>query len=377
MKNGEQSRKKSGVLTGIVGIILNIFLFCGKIVVGTISGAISITADAFNNLSDAGSSVISLLGFFMADKKPDKEHPFGHGRMEYIAGLFVSVLIILMGFELAKSSIDKILHPSAVEWSNALVIVLVASVVIKLIMFGYNRYFGRKIDSATLIAASIDSVSDSIATTVVLLSLIIAKYFGVMIDGYAGLAVSAFILFAGIRSIKETIDPLLGRRPDAEFVMKIKETVLSFDQIIGIHDLIVHDYGPGERMVSLHGEVSQDSDLVQIHEVIDACERRIREELDCEVVIHMDPIADNDEETLTHKAKVAEIVKEYNSAITIHDFRMVNGTERKNLVFDAVVPIGLKESDDDIKKGLSDLITGRMPGCYPVIDIDREYTEIM
>lgn len=376
MDNNSKERKKKGVLAGAVGIALNLFLFGGKITVGMLSGAISIVADAFNNLSDAGSSIISLIGFSMADKKPDKDHPFGHGRMEYVAGLFVSVLIILMGFELARNSFDKILHPTEVVWSSALAIVLGVSIVVKLTMFAYNRVLGKKVQSSTLIATSIDSLSDSIATTVVFVALIIANRTGIKIDGYAGLLVSVFILFAGIKSIKETINPLLGLRPDPEFVDQIRKTVLSFDEIIGIHDLVVHDYGPGRRMVSLHGEVAQDSNLVKIHEIIDECERKIRDELQCEVVIHMDPIANNDEETMALKEEIAALVKQYNEHITIHDFRLVNGDSHRNLVFDAVIPMDVKAANENIKKDLIKIIKDQYPDCDAIIDIDREYAEI-
>ena len=366
-------RKKYGTLTGIVGIILNILLFTGKFIAGTVSGAISITADAFNNLSDAGSSIISLAGFQMADKKPDPDHPFGHGRMEYISGLFVSVLIIIMGFELAKGSISKIISPSDVDDSMLAIVVLGVSILVKLYMFAYNRIYGRKINSASMKATATDSISDSIATTVVLICILITRYTGLNIDGYAGMAVSCFILLAGFKSIKETIDPLLGKQPDAEFVGRIRDIVMSYDEIIGVHDLVVHDYGPGRRMITLHGEVAEDGDFIGLHDAVDRCERELHDTLGCEAVIHMDPISVNDERVLSMKQAVREMIAEYDNTITIHDFRVVDGNTHINVIFDAVIPISSSKTPAQVKAEM-EAIVAKLPGnCIGVINIDMEY----
>ncbi len=368
-------RKKYGMLTGIVGIFLNVILFAGKFIAGTISGAISITADAFNNLSDAGSSFISLIGFQMADKKPDPDHPFGHGRMEYVTGMLVSVLIILMGFELGKTSFGKILHPSDIDGSMIAIIVLVVSIAVKVYMHFYNRIYGKKINSASMKATAMDSLSDSIATTVVLISIIVAKCTGLNIDGFAGLAVSAFILFAGIKSMTETITPLLGQAPDPEFVADIHDIVLSHPEIVGIHDLVVHDYGPGRVMISLHGEVSEDGNINELHDVIDICEKELHDKLGCSAIIHMDPVSVNNERVDGLKSQILAKIKEYNDKITIHDFRVVDGPTHTNIIFDAVIPIQCEDTPEQVKKKMEEIVESLPGKCFGVVSIDREYTE--
>lgn len=368
-------RKKYGTLTGITGIVLNVFLFIGKFIAGSISGAISIMADAFNNLSDAGSSVISLAGFMMADKKPDSDHPFGHGRMEYISGLFVSVLIIMMGFELGKTSVSKIISPEMPSESILAIIIPAAAILVKLYMFAYNRIYGRRINSASMKATALDSISDVVATSVVLISILLTKFFGINIDGYAGLAVSVFILITGIKSIKETVDPLLGKKPDPEFVNRIRDIVMSYDEIIGIHDLVVHDYGPGRCMISLHGEVSEEGNLVELHDAIDRCERELHETLGCEAVIHMDPISVNDERVISMRNAVTQMIHEYDDKITIHDFRVVDGKTHTNVIFDAVIPAGSDKSPQEVKEAMQRIVAGLPGNCIGVIDIDMEYAE--
>lgn len=368
-------RRKYGTLTGIVGIVLNIMLFTGKFIAGTISGAISITADAFNNLSDAGSSLISLMGFQMADKKPDPDHPFGHGRMEYVTGLLVSILIILMGFELAKTSINKIIHPTAVDDSILAVIILIAAIVVKIYMYIYNRIYGRKINSASMRATSMDSLSDSIATTVVLLSILFTRFTHVNVDGYTGAAVSLFILFAGVKSIKETIDPLLGQAPDPEYVKRIFEIVMAHEEIIGIHDLVVHDYGPGRCMISLHGEVSEDGNINVLHDVIDNCERELHSQLGCEATIHMDPVSVNNAKVDGLKAEIKKRISEYDSKITIHDFRVVDGTTHTNIIFDAVIPMDSKKNENEVRTTIENIVKSLPGNCLGVINIDRQYAE--
>lgn len=368
-------RKKYGMLTGILGIILNVILAVGKFIAGILSGSISIMADAFNNLSDAGSSVISLLGFCMADKKPDHDHPFGHGRMEYIAGLFVSLLIMVMGFELAKSSIEKIIHPKDVEAGLVSIVILIIAIIVKIYMHLYNRIYGARIDSASMKATAVDSLSDTIATTVVLISIIISHYTGINIDGYAGVLVSLFIFYAGIRSVKETVDPLLGQAPDKDFVQSIREIVAKYPEIIGIHDLIVHDYGPGRRIISLHGEVSEEGDIVILHDIIDRCERELSESLGCMATIHMDPITLNDERVDALRFAILEDIKKFDSKVTIHDFRVVDGPNQTNIIFDAVLPNTSRKTEKQLKEELDRIIKSLPGNCAGVITIDRQFSD--
>lgn len=368
-------RKKYGMLTGILGIILNVILAVGKFVAGILSGSISIMADAFNNLSDAGSSVISLLGFCMADKKPDHDHPFGHGRMEYIAGLFVSLLIMVMGFELAKSSIEKIIHPKDVEAGLVSIVILIIAIIVKIYMHLYNRIYGARIDSASMKATAVDSLSDTIATTVVLISIIISHYTGINIDGYAGVLVSLFIFYAGIRSVKETVDPLLGQAPDKDFVQSIREIVAKYPEIVGIHDLIVHDYGPGRRIISLHGEVSEEGNIVILHDIIDRCERELSESLGCMATIHMDPITLNDERVDALRFAILEDIKKFDSKVTIHDFRVVDGPNQTNIIFDAVLPNTSRKTEKQLKEELDRIIKSLPGNCAGVITIDRQFSD--
>ncbi len=370
----ESVRGAYGVLCGIVGIVLNLCLFLLKIAAGTLSGSIAITADAFNNLSDAGSSVITLLGFRLSAKKPDEDHPFGHGRSEYIAGLIVSMLIIIVGVELVQSSYGKIVSPSTDTSFGILpLIILILSILIKLYMAYYNKSVGKKIGSAALKATATDSLSDSIATSVVLICTLITKFTSVNIDGYCGLAVALFIIYAGINAAKETINPLLGQMPSREFVEKIEALVLSYDQVTGIHDLIVHDYGPGRVMISLHAEVSDKADLLATHDIIDNIERELKETLGCAAVIHMDPIASDDEETNQLRESILSLVKTFDERLSIHDFRMVKGDTHTNLIFDIVLPHDMLLTEDEIKKKLSELIRKELSGTYyTVITVDRQ-----
>ena len=283
-----------GRLCGLVGIGLNLLLFGGKLFAGTVSGSVAVTADAFNNLSDAGSSVVTLLGFQLAGKKPDPQHPFGHGRIEYISGLVVSGLILLMGVELGNSSVEKILHPEAVDFSLLAMGILVASIAVKLYMYLYNRRIGRRISSAAMEATATDSLSDAIATTAVLAAMLVGRFTDLMIDGWVGLVVACFILFSGYQAAKETLWPLLGQPPEQELVERIQQMVLSHPPICGIHDLVVHDYGPGRMMVSLHAEVPAHGDILELHDVIDTAEMELKRTLHCDAVIHMDPIITDD-----------------------------------------------------------------------------------
>ncbi|MBQ5322266.1 MAG: cation transporter, partial [Oscillospiraceae bacterium] len=355
-------------------IVINVLLFGGKFLAGTLSGSVAVTADAFNNLSDAGSSAISLIGFRLASQKPDPGRPFGHGRFEYVASLIISMIIILMGFELGKDSVGKIIDPVAVEYSALTFAILGVSILAKFYMFVYNRAVGKKIDSSTLKATATDSISDTVSTFAVLVSAVLCEAFDIMIDGWVGLVVAGFIMFAGISSAKETIDSLLGTPPDEEFCKKIQDIVLSHEGMIGIHDMIVHNYGPGRVFISLHAEVPSDGNFVAIHDTIDNIEHDIMNETGCLATIHMDPVDVNDEETAKMKAKVADIIKETDPVITFHDFRMVSGPTHTNVIFDIVVPHDYKLTDNEIAKVIADKIHSHDERYFAVIDVDKDFT---
>lgn len=362
-----------GVLCGAVGIVLNLILFGIKIFAGFISGSVAIAADAFNNLSDAGSSVITMIGFRMAGRKPDPEHPFGHGRIEYVTGLIVSFLIILMGFELGKSGFEKIISPVPVEYNRITVIILIVSIIIKLYMYLYNKKTGERISSQAMNATAMDSFTDSISTCVVLLTMLLSEYAGIQVDGWCGLLVAAFILYSGITSAKDTIEPLLGSRPDKEFVDKIAEYACSYPQILGVHDLIVHDYGPGRMMVSFHAEVPADGDILEVHDLIDNIEAKLREILSCEAVIHMDPIAVDDEKTNEMKEIVKTLTEQMGSDLQMHDFRMVEGPTHTNLIFDVVIPYDFHMKDEEVVNELKTEIQALKGNYFAVINVDKPY----
>ena len=366
-------RQAYGQLCGAVGIGLNLLLFAGKLFAGTISGSIAITADAFNNLSDAGSSVVTLLGFRLAGRKPDPEHPFGHGRMEYISGLAVAGLILLMGVELGKSSLKKILSPEEIVSSPLVLAILAVSVAVKLYMFYYNRSIGKKIKSAAMSATATDSLSDAVSTTAVLIATLVGQFTGLNIDGWVGLLVALFILFSAYKAAKETLSPLLGQTPDPEFVDRIEQIVLSYPEVLNIHDLIVHDYGPGRMMISLHAEVSADGDLLQLHDVIDNAEHRLKKELGCMAVIHMDPIITNDAHTDALRMAVAEKVKAIDPRLTIHDFRTVPGSTHTNLIFDVVVPYDVKLTADEVRRRIGALVKELDENYFAVVQVDNSY----
>ena len=369
-------RSSYGVLCGGFGIFLNILLFIGKFLAGTLAKSVSITADAFNNLADAGSSIITLLGFRLARQKPDTKHPFGHGRIEYIAGLLVSAAIILMGFELAKSSISKIISPEPIEFSVLTAAILVCSILVKLYMVFYNKSIGKKIKSATLGATALDSCSDCIATSVVLVSSLIAHFFKINIDGYCGVLVAAFVIYSGIRALQETITPLLGQAPDREFIERIQKLIEEFPEITGIHDLIVHDYGPGRLMISLHAEmpVYEDSDIFAMHDIIDNAERLLSKELECLVTIHLDPTRSNDEKVAELKAKTVNVLHRISPELSLHDFRVVPGPTHTNLIFDVVIPFDLKLKEDEITEKLNSAVSEWDDAkYYVVVSFDRPY----
>lgn len=367
-------RKAYGILCGAVGIGFNVLLFLGKFFAGTLSGSIAITADAFNNLSDAGSSFVTLLGFQLAGQKPDPEHPFGHGRIEYLSGLVVSVLILLMGLELARSSLDKILHPEPVDFSPLVVVILCVSIAVKLYMAFYNRRLGKKLNSSAMEATSADSLSDSAATTAVLVATLVGHFTGWMIDGWCGILVAAFILWSGFNAAKDTLDPLLGTPPTAEFVEEIRQIVMAHKTILGIHDLIVHDYGPGRVMISLHAEVSASENVMDLHDEIDNVESELKKKLGCEAVIHMDPIVTDDGITQETRKKVAALVRCIDNQISIHDFRMVAGPTHTNVIFDAVVPFGFRLSDSEVVEKIQAAVRTLDGNYFAVVTVDRSYT---
>lgn len=362
-----------GSLCSIVGILLNIIAFAGKYIAGILSNSISITADAFNNLTDAASSIITLFGFRLSGKNPDPDHPFGHGRVEYLSGLAVSIMIFVMGFELLKSSIDKIMHPEPMEPSLLVGGIMVASILIKFYMAYYNSVIGKKIDSAAMKSVATDSISDTISTFVVLVSMIFYYITDINIDPYAGLLVSCLILYAGYNSAKETISPLLGQSPDPDFVSAIEEIVRQQEHIVGIHDLMVHDYGPGRVFVSLHAEVPGNEDIYMLHDEIDNAERALQERLRCQAVIHMDPVSTDDEELNTLKETVIDIVREIDFDFSIHDFRMVPGTTHNNLIFDLVVPANYKMTYEEVNKLAKEAVENKCEGCFAVITVEQSY----
>lgn len=365
-------RQAYGMLCGAVGIFLNLCLFAGKFAAGTLSHSIAITADAFNNLSDAGSSIITLIGFRMAGQKPDPDHPFGHGRIEYISGLLVSVIILLMGLELLKSSVTKILHPETPAFSPVVLLVLIASILVKYYMFLYNKKLGKKLDSAAMAATAADSFSDMLATAVVLLSTLAAHFTGLAIDGWCGFLVGLFICYAGYTAAKDTISPLLGQAPDKAFVQQINDTVMAHEGILGVHDLIVHNYGPGRILISLHAEVPADGDILALHDLIDTIEHELHNTLNCHAVIHMDPVQVGDEETARKKEMVREILAEIDPALTMHDFRIVAGPTHTNLIFDVAAPYSFPLSDEALIREINGRVQAKAPGCFTVIEVDQQ-----
>jgi len=365
-------RQAYGILCGIVGICFNILLFAGKFAAGAISRSIAITADAFNNLSDAGSSIITLIGFKMAGQKPDPDHPFGHGRIEYISGLLVAVIILIMAFELIKSSFIKIIHPEESVYSPLIVVILIVSILVKFYMSFYNRKIGRKINSAAMLATATDSLSDTLATSVVLVATLVSHFTGAKIDGYGGILVGLFICYAGIQAAKDTISPLLGQAPDPDFVQQIYDLVLSQEGIIGIHDLIVHNYGPGRVLISLHAEVPAEDDVLAMHDRIDLIEHKLQNTLHCSAVIHMDPVCVGDEETIRLKELVSGVIAEIDSYISMHDFRIVKGTTHTNIIFDVVVPFRFKMTDEELISTITAKIQALDASYFAVIEVDKQ-----
>lgn len=363
-------RQQYGLLCGIVGICFNTLLFSCKLAAGLLSHSIAITADAINNLSDAASSVITLLGFRIAGQKADSDHPYGHGRSEYIAGLIVAISILFMAVELLHSSISKIFHPEEVLFSPVIFCILIISIFVKFYMYLYNRNMSKRISSTTLHAAAADSISDAFSTFAVLVTAVISYTCRIHIDGWCGVFVGIIIFINGINTIKDTINPLLGQAPDEAFTQKIRDLVSLYPEVLDIHDLVVHDYGPGRRMISLHAEVPAKGDILALHDTIDNIEKRLQSELYCSAVIHMDPVMNDDAETMSCKAIAESILLEIDPKLTLHDFRIVKGPTHTNLIFDVVVPFGASYTTDALKETVAKKLTEKNASFYSVIEID-------
>ena len=366
-------RGKYAMLSSITGIVVNILLSIFKLIIGIIANSMSIISDALNNVSDAGSSIVTMIGFKMSQKKVDSDHPWGHGRMEYITGFFVDILIILVGFELLKSSIDKIINPELPSISNVTIILLIVAILAKLWLFIFYRKIAKTINSAAIKGTAYDSISDSISTLAVLISAFVAKFARISIDGYVSLLVSIFILITGIKAIKEIIDLLLGQKPDPEFVKEIEEFASKYEEIQGIHDIMVHDYGPGRKIVSFHAEVPANSDILKAHDIIDQMEQDILEKFHCITTIHMDPIVVDDEEINEMRKYTEDFVKSINEKFSIHDFRMTDGGERINLIFDLVIPTDEKVDVEKVVAGIKEEIHKKNNKYYAVIKPEHSY----
>ena len=368
-----ETRGKYGVLSSATGIVVNILLSIVKLFIGIIANSISIISDALNNITDVGSSVVTMIGFKISQKKIDKDHPWGHGRMEYITAFIVDIIILMVGFELLKSSIDKIIHPELPAVNNVTIIILVIAVLTKLWLFLFYKKIAKMIDSNAIKGNAYDSISDSISTLVVLISAVVAKLCGVSIDGYASLIVSVFILFTGYKAIKETVDLLLGMKPDPEFIRDIEEEAKKYDMISGIHDIMVHDYGPGRKIVSFHAEVPADGDICKVHDIIDQMEQDLFEKFNCITTIHMDPIVVDNKEINDMRDFTEKIVKELNSEFSIHDFRMTDGGKRVNLIFDLVVPRDKEYDKEEIIKNVQQKIHEKDNKYFAVIKVETSY----
>lgn len=365
-------RKKYGALSGGIGIFINIILFIMKLFAGIFTSSISVMADAFNNLSDAGSSIVTLVGFKMAEKPADNDHPYGHGRVEYITGLIIAFIILIMGLELLKSSVQKIINPEDVQLTTVSLIILIVSIAAKLWLSVFNRKLGKNINSSAMFAVASDSLNDSVATTVVLISLIIKHFFDMNIDGYAGVIVALFVMRSGYETAKDTLQPLLGKSPDPEFVKNIEDCILSNKKILGIHDMIVHDYGPGQTIISLHAEIPCDIDIMEAHDIIDSAEEKVKNKFNCEITIHMDPIAVNDEFVIDLKEKVFDIISSVDKSIGFHDFRVKKGSVKTNVIFDIEIPFDFMYTDIEIIDIITKKIVEKDEKLCPIIHIDKK-----
>lgn len=369
-------RAAYGKLSGCVGIVCNLLLFAVKFVMGYVTASVAITADAFNNLGDASSGIVSFLGFKMASRPADKEHPYGHARYEYLAGLTVSVMILVIGVELFKESVGKIMNPTPVSFSWVTVGVLALAIGVKLWLALFNKTLGKRINSQTLLATAADSRNDVIATGAVIVATVVSYLTELSLDGYMGLAVAIFILYSGINLVKETLDPLLGKAADEELVEEIRKRIMEYPGVLGTHDLMIHDYGPGRQFGSVHVEVAAEEDVLTSHDMVDNIERDFLGELNLHLIVHMDPIVTKDEAVNDMRHWLAEEVKKIHPELTVHDLRMVPGTTHANMIFDCVVPRGLKETDEEIKEAISALVKETHPHIFCVITIDHSYVSV-
>ena len=366
-------REKYGILCGGFGIFLNVILFALKFIFGTIAASVAMVADAFNNLSDAASSIVQILGFKLASKKPDSQHPFGHGRLEYVSGLAISFFILLMGFELIKSSITKLINPEPQNYNLFSILVMGFAILIKFYMYLYNHQIAKKIDSVTMEATAKDSFSDMISTSVVIVSIIISRITSFPVDGIAGIIVGAFILKTGYEAAKDTIGPLLGNPPSKELVEEIEKELLQHKPIIGMHDLIVHDYGPGRMMISLHAEVPGDMNIFDLHDVIDVAEVMISRKFNCSVVIHMDPIDTNNTRLEELKKILAEELPKIDKNLRFHDVRMVPGPTHTNLIFDVVKPFECALDNEQLIAEINEAVQQRDKSVFCAVTVDAPY----
>lgn len=369
-------RGRVGYLAGIVGIVVNLFLFIIKLAIGIVVSSIAVMADAFNNLSDAASSIITIVGFKLSNLPPDKEHPYGHGRIEYLSALLVAFMVMIVGFQFIKTSIDRIINPKPVVFEWIPFILLLVSISFKVWLSFFNKKLGDKISSSALKATATDALGDVFTTSVVVISLFASRFTYIPIDGYIGVLVAIAILYAGFSLVKETISPLIGEAPDEKLKKSIKDGVLSYEYITGVHDLIVHNYGPGRSMASIHAEFPADINVMAIHEVIDRAERELSEKFELHLVIHMDPVSVETEEIIETRNEVNEIIKDNPSIKSIHDFRIVGKGEKKNLIFDIVVDgskLDKNTTEEDLKHDISDAIKENNPQYNCIITIDKEY----
>lgn len=366
-------RESYGTFASIISILCNLLLCAFKLVVGTISRSVSIQADAFNNLSDAGSNIATLFGFKLANKHPDSDHPYGHGRIEYITGMIIAFLILLVAFTSFKESVIKIIKPEPIIFSIVTLVVLLGSILVKLWMGYFNKYIGKKIDSASLMAASQDSINDVISTLATVISVVFAYFSDFPLDGYMGFLVSIFVFRAGLEVLSDTMSPLLGQAPDAKLVNDIHDFVMSYDGILGVHDMLVHNYGPSRLFVTLHAEVSASANILETHDKIDVIEREMAEKFGCLTTIHMDPVDINDPLTQELKEKASQVVKTINEKYTIHDFRIVSGPTHTNLIFDVVLPAEDRGHETEVKKLIDQKIKEINHTYFTVVNIDHSY----
>lgn len=367
-------RQRYGVFSGCLGMAVNTLLFLIIFLAGTITGSVSMIADALHNLSDAGSSLVTLISFKLSGRKPNKNHPFGHGRIEYLSGLLVALVILVVGVEVLKSSVDKILNPTEITFSLLSILILVFAIGLNQFMSYVNRSLGKRIGSPVMQASGLDSLTDSVSTMAVLAGVLVYHFAGLYVDGWVGVLVSLFILHAGYSAARDTINPLLGTAPDPALVHDIESTVLSHPEIHGVHDLVIHDYGPARSMMTLHAEVDENADLLKTHDVIDLIEDELNQKFSTESCIHMDPIDTENARTLQLRARVQKILQDAISPkVTIHDFRITPGPLLTNLIFDAVIPYDVKLTDEEAEAKVRALVTDLSPSFRAVVKIDRSY----